>query len=411
MNFSFFHPARSNAGAVLCLLLCAGLVLGLAASCRARGPLSLAVPVPVDHPVTLPADLRTASAWRQGVGAWGENFVSSTLQARGYRVVSLKSAGGQGVDCIALKYDPAGRITDLKICEVKTGANPGRLGETANGRQLGRDWLAEKFRNARASSDPGARQLEDDIRRFCRERGARPEELAEVHEINVRTGSYRVRNALTGAEQSDQSVLRLLTRLGRRAGSVEARQWAAGSARAFGEVQTARMTAWLGDRAAVALEQTALRRGVAEAVAEGGGRAFAKVAGRLAGPIGLAAAFGYDAWQIYAAVSDYHAGRATQRETVITVSRIGGGMAGAAGGMYAGGTVGAFGGPLDPVTVPVGAAIGGIAGYFFGSGVGEKISTSIYNGIDERTQARMDTWMVHSSYEQALGPFVIPTRP
>jgi len=94
-------------------------------------------------------------------------------------------------------------------------------------------------------------------------------------------------------------------------------------------------------------------------------------------------------------------GRLSEREFVTDTSAFAAGSLGAWGGMEAGaawgGELGAFGGPFDEITVPAGAAlgglVGGVAGAFIAGKAGENIATGIYGRLDEKQRQDVETFI------------------
>ena len=128
----------------------------------------------VRHPVMHPLADRTPYSWRQGGGVWGENFTDQILRLRGYNeVYEIKTGSNQGIDRVAGKRDPAGRINDVRFVEVKTNrADTLKLNETKHsGRQLSRDWTAARLRAMRRSNDAQVNDLAREIRQLSKTSG------------------------------------------------------------------------------------------------------------------------------------------------------------------------------------------------------------------------------------------------
>jgi Holliday junction resolvase-like predicted endonuclease len=183
----------------------------------------------VDHPVVSSSLGRTRAAWRATLGAWGENLAEQSLRQRGYRnVISLKRHGNQGIDLVALKSNPNGRLSDVRFIEVKTTrTDTPRLGQTQmSGRQLSRKWIADRLYSAWRSNDQETKRLAFSIHRFAKTTGRPLETMGEIIHIDPRTG------ALTGYAADRQTVLYsqssrdLLSQL-RRSSSAPTRDFAA----------------------------------------------------------------------------------------------------------------------------------------------------------------------------------------
>jgi hypothetical protein len=341
------------------------------------------------------------------MGRFGESLARESLRLRGYEVVDTKLPGNRGIDLMGVKRTPAGTISDMKLAEVKAhyGSSKPRLGQTRVGRQMSRQWLADRLRALRASGAQG-RRLALDISRFRRAKGIPLERLGEIHDFNFRTGKYTIRDPVSMAERAGpMSIKRLLKDISTHSTQPASKSWAMRHLSRFDQIRQARMGSWLAassstralnrvssTRVALLLEKEALR---------GTRRALA----RAAGPVGLALAVAMDANEIYGHVRDYRLGKLSRREFIIALARSGGGIggawAGAAGGGWAGAQIGALGGPWAWVTVPGGAAIGmmvgGYVGYLGGSYVGEFTAQAWYGSLDRDVRERVSKWFKETS--------------
>lgn len=366
---------------------------------------------PVDHPLVAAHPVRTAGAWRQGVGRFGESLASGSLRLRGYEVIDMKLPGNRGIDLVAVKRTATGTVGDIRLIEVKThyGSRIPHLGQTLAGTQMSRLWLVDRLRSLRNSGEEG-RRLALEISRFRRAEGIPLERLGEVHDVNLRTGKYTIRNPISMAERAGpMSIERLLNRVSGHSTQPASQMWAMRHLSQFDQLRQARMGNWLSGssatralnrasstRIALLLEKQALR---------GSGRALA----RAAGPIGLAAAVTVDAYEIYGHVREYRLGNVSQRELIVAVARSSGGVAGAWAGWWAGSSAGAWagaqlgllGGPYAVGSVPIGAGlgwfigggVGGFAGYIGGSYVGEFTAQAWYGSLDRNVRERVSGWL------------------
>ena len=358
---------------------------------------------PVDHPLVAADPVRTAGVWRQEVGRFGESLASGSLQLRGYEVIDTKLPGNRGIDLVAVKRNADGILVDVRLIEVKThyGKNGPRLGQTRVGPQMSRQWLADRLRALRASGEKG-RKLALEISRFCRAEGIPLERLGEVHDFNLRTGRYTIRDPVSMAERAGpMSIERLLNRVSSHSTQPASQTWAMRHLSQFDQIRQARMGNWLSasssTRSFDRVSSTQLVLLEEKQALRGARRGLVRAAGRVA----IAVAVAMDAYEIYGHVHDYRLGKLSQQEFIIALARSGGGLAGAWGGAAAGAWVGmqigALGGPWAWVTVPVGmfigGAVGGVAGYFGGSYVGEFTAQMWYGSLDRNVRERVSGWL------------------
>ena len=378
-------------------------LLATALPAPAQSSLATLVPSPVDHPVASPTAPRTSHAWRNQSGGWGETFVDETLRMRGYNDVrEIKGPGDQGIDRLALKYSPAGNLRDAKFVEVKTHRGTrARLSSTRRGRQLSRAWLTEKYRLMRRSGDPRLRQLASEINQLRRQRGLRLESLGELHDVNTRTGRYTRREPLSGRELSSDSIDRFLRRIQRGPVSPPSKRWAALSLAHYDQIRSMDESLWTG-RAGAARSQVlnhTASAGSARALRPAASKSLSRLA-RVAGPLGVAAAFAFDARELYAHASAYRRGEIGWRAMVMTATRTGSGVAGAVAGAKVGTWIGAYGGSAAWITVPGGALVGAAAGYCAASSAAGAVTDAWYSRVDEETKQTTDAWLVKTPYHQ-----------
>ena len=385
----------------LCLLF--GLLLANVSLVQAQG---VAMPVcrPVEHPLIETIPVRTAAHWRKGVEGFGEELIRNTMQLRGYEMQNIKLPGNHGIDLFAVKRNLAGKIYDARIIEAKTHYGKGmpHLGQTISGKQMSPKWLADKLRALGRAGQDG-RKLAYDILRFRKERAIPVQQLGQVHDINLRSGKYTIRDPITLNELSGpMSIERLLNNVASHSEKSATRSWSLRHLAKFDKIQQSRMQSWLAgtprSRALGQVSQTKLLV-IAEGQAQRGAiRVLARTAGRVAFVVAIA----MDAAEIYGHVRDYKHGSISQREFAIALARSGGGIAGAWGGavagFWAGGALGAWGGPLAWLTVPlgtfIGSAIGGICGYYGGSYVGDTTAKAFYGSLDTKVQNQVNQWVI-----------------
>ena len=385
----------------------------------ASAQLTAAVPSPVDHPVMSPASYRSPYAWRISTGDWGESFVDHMLRLRGFdEVLEIKFPGRQGIDRVALRYNASGQISDLRFVEAKTHRGvAARLADTQDGLQLSRKWLYSRLRQMLYSSDRRCRELGNEISRFLEATGMPIEQFGEFHELNTRTGRYIRWNPLTGAELSNESLERLLRRMKTRLPSESTRRWAREAHDSWEKIRATSMGDWLASDALLTGDtvladdallagkavsrRRLLQRGAVEGLPEiaetATGRSLRRL-GRAAGPIGIAVAAALDAYELYSHEMAYERGEINRRERNIRLSKSVGGLAGAWAGMAAGAYAGSFGGPYLEVTVPIGAFVGGITGYFVGSAATKTVASAWYSHIDDNVLQRVDARIVSTPY-------------
>ena len=355
---------------------------------------------PVDHPVMAPVGERNPHRWRMTMGNWGESFVEESLRLRGYKEVhQIRSRQNRGIDWIAVKRGPASEIIDAKLVEAKThrGGKP-RMSLTKSGQQMSRKWLEAHFRAMRASGDGAVRGLASELSRFRKSHNLAPDQLGEIHELNTRTDTYVRRNPITREELSREPLERHLKSVQAK-GTPIGRRWAVSQLGHYDQVHVTSMSDWLsgaGRRgtATALVKRTALRSAVLKTTS----RRLTRLV-RVAGPIGVAAAAAMDANEVYGQIRSYRAGQITRREMLHGLITSGGGIAGAAGGAAAGAWVGAFGGPFAWATIPIGAGVGGIAGYFAGSAVSGNMADAWFERIDEKVKWKIDYWLVSAPLE------------
>lgn len=362
----------------------------------------VAAPVPLlmDHPVGQVGP-RSQDFWRRSVGHWGENIADQSLRLRGYSDVREVKSGAQGIDRIGLRRNAAGEVTSVLIVEVKVhrGSHLARLGETSQGRQMSRTWLAHKLRQMRSSPDLETRQVAREISRFRRHHKVPVVHLGEIHEINTRTGRFTVRRPGTGEVLMTESIDRHLARLGQRAQTPGAREWARRQHSYLPQIRDTRMSAWL------AHEPIWQARGSARPGAAGSARGTNRYVMRMAGPLGAMAALMYDLQFIHRDWRSYRSGEISQRAFVRSVTGTAGGAAGAASGGISGGLmgvqIGAWGGPVAWITLPagglVGAGVGGVGGYFVGRYLAQRLVETWYGHMDRAVREELEQWLIQAT--------------
>ena len=357
------------------------------------------------HPVQTASDSVNSPSgfWRHRSGDWGEDFVQETLKLRGYDV--YKTPGLQGIDRIAVRRAPDGTLLDVKLIEVKThrGTTP-KLSETkGSGKQMSRKWLADRLKEMSKSSDPEVRKLAREVSQFRKTMGVPIERLGELHDVNTRTGKYKIRNPITHAVQSEMKLDRLLKNIKSRAKAKDARKWAKNTLSSLDQIRNTSMTPWI-DRASNRFTKI-IRKGSTKGISKSLGKAIA----RAAGPIALVVGIAIDAKELHGYFRAYTSGEINRREFHVGVAGLAGGMAGAGlgawGGAKAGVALGALGGPFAWITVPVGGIVGGVVGgaigYFGGSALSRYTVDQLYENLDESIKIELNSWIKMTSLSNA----------
>lgn len=361
---------------------------------------------PVGHPLIVDHPVRTAGAWRKGIGEFGESFADGTLKLRGYQVTNIKLPGNHGVDRVAVKYNASGKLTDVRLVEVKAhyGKGKPRLGMTKNGQQMSRKWLADWLRKLRTAGNEG-KMLAQQISAFRKASRIPLERLGELHDINLRSGTYTIRNPVTLAERGGpMPIQRLLNKVASRSSQHASKAWAKLHLAQLDQLRQTRMGKWLSSSRPGKAFGRATSSRIALLEGQQALRGARRVLVRAAGPVGLAVAGASDADEIYGHVRDYRLGKLSKREFWTALWRSGGGIvgafAGATGGAWIGMELGAFGGPLAWFTVPVGGfifgTVGGVVGYFGGSYAGEAAAEAWYRSLDKNVRTQVSRWLTET---------------
>lgn len=382
-------------------------IITASASSAAASPAMLVSPL-VDHPVVMPTVARTTGNWRSGTGAWGESLATEVLRLRGFNEVKeIKSPGNTGIDRIAIKRSPTGKMLDAKFVEVKAGRSAKlRLGNTQyGGPQMSRKWLAENLKRMRSSGDPALKTLALEISRFRKQSRIPIERLGEVMQVNTKSG-HVTGYAYDGRTiQYRESVERLLRNVQHQAMSAHGRDWAARNLAHLSQILATTMSDWLGKQVHQQSAADTLRitgrssRSIRPSVLSQSRRALVfcvpqRAAGRFAPWVVLA----WDAKVLADTEHAYQQGIISVRQRNVQVITTLGGMAGAFAGAKLGGATGAwlgsFGGPYIWITVPVGgtlgAMIGGSIGYFGGSAIAAYGANEWYDSIDESVKSKFE---------------------
>jgi hypothetical protein len=377
-----------------------------------------AVNPPVNHPLVAGNSIRSASLWRKSVEGFGESLVRGVLTLRGYEVADSKIGGNRGIDLVAIKRDIAGVPADIRLIEVKThyGIDAPHLGQTRHGVQTSRAWFADRLRQLRSRGDDG-RALALEISHFRKSMGVPIEQLGEVHDVNLRSMKYSIRNPVTLVGRAGPlPISELLSETATRVHP--ARRWALAHLAAADQIREARMGAWLletsSERAMKRVTSSQLGAVERELALRGAGRVLVRNAGRIA----LVIAVGLDAYELYGHLQDYRSGRISRQDFIVVIARSGGGIAGAwagaTGGAWAGAWVGALGGPFAWVTVPVGGfvggTVGGVAGYLAGRYAGDLAAQAWYRSLDQKIKTRVDKWLISTTTPFELKPQTQSTK-
>lgn len=182
---------------------------------------------PVPHPKVEPM---AGNAGHQ-LGQFGESFVQNTLQSRGFQTVN-GNVNGTGIDAIAIKRGPDGRILEVRFIEVKTGSNAatGSLNSTTQGKQLSDQWIRHNLqRAAMEHPDPNMRRMAAEVLEFTKKNPSKV--YRELHRVLVGAEKYIVNTVddlgrVVGTA-SEESLTRLLEKLAHSDKVSEAvRRWA-----------------------------------------------------------------------------------------------------------------------------------------------------------------------------------------
>lgn len=388
---------------VLSLLLL-GQAFPKTANAKAVGLVSSSL---VDHPVTLPLDVRSSATWRSRVGAWGENFADHSLRLRGYgEIHEIKTASNNGIDRVAIKRNLDGTIFDVKFVEVKVSpTNSPKLNQTRAGKQMSLNWVEQNLMSMRNNGDDASRKLALEIDRFEKASDRSIESMGEVMHINPHAGRLTGYCSDGKTVKYSQSVERFLVQIEEKGSSKAARQWAKRSLTSLDQIRNTRMMAWLGTTtsqqarrtliSSVGHNEMPLTKALARQVRT---LATKRILLRLAGPAALLASLAVDAGELADTVSEYRRGSISLRQRNVRLVTKAGGIAGSFAGVWAGGATGAWlgglGGPFAWLTAPAGAiiggAIGGYSGYVGGSAVAAYAATSWYDSIDRKIQNRFE---------------------
>lgn len=356
-----------------------------------------------EHPVTHPAETRTAVKWRNSVGAWGENLAGKTLQMRGFNEIhEVRHGSNNGIDRIAIKRGPDGAIKDVRFVEVKTTrSSKPKLGTTQyGGKQMSRQWLSKNLRLMRNSPDRSLKQLALEISRYRKANAVQVDSMGEVMHVNTKTGKLTGYASDGRTVKYSQSIDKLLGGIQSKAGSANSRQWATKTLAEWDRIKATDMSDYLGktstqqSKLAILSNQS---RGVnPQAVARKAilqtekSRLVTTFIKRSAGRVAVFVSLAMDAKELFDVEYAYRKGTISVRQRNIqlasTMGGMGGAFVGAAGGAATGAWVGTLGGPLAWLTVPVGGvvggAVGGIGGYFGGSTVASYGANQWYDSID-----------------------------
>jgi hypothetical protein len=365
----------------------------------------------VDHPVSHPATLRSSSAWKKGVGGFGEGLSGEYLKLRGFNeIYEIKNRRGNGIDRLAVKRRPNGEIMDVKIVEVKTTrSSKPKLGDTKyGGRQMSRGWLAANFRMMRNSGDPTLRSLALEISRFRKAANVSIESMGEVMHVNPRTGKLTGYAADGRTTKYEQSIERLLRKIQSKVRSKTVRDWASRTLAQYDQIQATQMKEYLGKTVAQQSRKTILSNATKNSGSPQtaistilnltkSGR-LTRIFTRSAGPIAVFLAALMDAKEVFDIEYAYRTGEISARhrniQLALKLGGIGGAFAGASSGAVVGAWIGTMGGPLAPITVPIGGflggVIGGVGGYFGGSALANYAATAWYDSIDSSVRERFE---------------------
>lgn len=366
----------------------------------------------VDHPVSHPVEGRSTYAWRSKVGAWGENLVDGNLKRRKFNEIhEIKNGSNNGIDRIAIRRSRSGQIIDVKLVEVKVSqARTPSLKDTKFGKQSSRTWLAHNLKEIRKSADPDVRYLALEISRFRKSSGKSIESLAEVSQINLKSGKITTFGFDGKTVKSSYSVERLLNQMQRR-GNKQIREWATRSLAQFDQLRSTSMESWLSvgtagrSKAAVLINAKSgspIVKNVLRSSRNSGSRISPAMLSRSVGKVAVIATLLIDSKEVWDTESAYRRGHISYRQRNIQHISSVGGMGGAffavIGGSYTGGVLGTLGGPIAWITVPaggfIGGIIGGVGGYLIGSKTAIYGATAWYESLDASVREKFEIDML-----------------
>jgi Holliday junction resolvase-like predicted endonuclease len=317
-----------------------------------------------------PASGATGASYKLPTGNHGERLAASYLEAKGFEVLPGQTSGGQGIDLVAIKRGPDGRVVDLRFVEVKTrygGASAtSRLKTTKFGKQLSREWIGRKLWELR-NDGPAGRRLVRQIRDAFKDLGDQAfvsrsllidvdldrrliTEFGPGGVVNSRAplrppvaGVRRTYKSARAAGRGRMSALNAASRNARSIMSVRRRYVPMNRAHAATGLNKLRSAA---NRNATATGRFASLKSAAK---------LGVKVGAGVGTVMTAVDVGYQLYQWDQSVIS------TRTLTVVGA----GGSGSLLGGALAGAALGAAG--LNPVTVVIGAAVGAFAGHTAGS--------------------------------------------
>jgi hypothetical protein len=362
----------------------------------------------IDHPVYHPSSNRSIGSFRTSVGAWGENLAENTLKLRGFNeIFEVKNGRNNGIDRIAIKRGPSGKILDAKIVEVKTtrAAKPKLALTKQSGMQMGRKWIADKLTQMRNSGDPNIKKIARELSVFRKSLGRNNVAMAEVIHVNPRTNRLVTYAADGRTVKSNVRVTKLLRTVQTKGSTIQIRNAATRDLAKFDQIKAMSESKYLGKtgRRATILSKSGQNSRLATALkstrgANVRGSNLTAVLKRSAGRIAIWLSLAMDAAELIDTEIAYRNGSISVRQRNIQVMAKGGGMigamGGASGGAFTGAWIGTAGGPVAWFTVPAGTILGGIAGgvagYFGGSTVAQLAAESWYAQVDLAVREKVE---------------------
>ena len=362
----------------------------------------------IDHPVYHPSSNRSIGSFRSSVGAWGENLAENTLKLRGFNeVFEVKNGRNNGIDRIAIKRGPNGKILDARIVEVKTTrtAKPKLALTKQSGVQMGRKWIADKLTQMRNSGDPNLKKLARELSVFRKSLGRNNVAMAEVIHVNPRKNRLVTYAADGRTVKSNVRVTKLLRTVQTKGSTIQIRNAATRDLASFDQIKSMSESKYLGntERRATILSKSRQNSRLTTAlksarVANLRSSTLTAVLKRSAGRIAIWFSLAMDAAEMIDTEIAYRNGSISVRQRNIQVTTKGGGMmgamGGASGGAVAGAWIGTAGGPVAWLTVPAGTIIGGfaggVAGYFGGATVAQMAAESWYAQVDLAVREKVE---------------------
>ena len=359
----------------------------------------------VEHPVFHPMESRTAKAWKDDLGAFGEGLVHIYLEKldRFQDVYEIKNASNNGIDRIAIRRGADGKITDVRFIEVKTTNAKPILAMTKNGVQLSDRHIRAKLDECRRSDGGEMQKLVQEIEDFCVSKGKPLSYFAELWHFNPMSGKMFVFKADGKTEKAVLSINKTLQNIIKRSRSKTVRDYCVKHLALWDQITAANQASYLVDatsqsiplRNTVSFKQLSNSLSKADTAVTSASKQILAVIGRNAGRIAIVLAVALDAKDLFDVEYAYRTGAISRRHRNIRFLSAVGGLTGAYGGassgVMAGVWIGSFGGPWGIFAGSViGGFAGGVAGYVGGSSLAQTGANTWYSNLDKSVQEKVD---------------------